>query len=456
MASDPVKAQDERADSAHGELVEPLFKKVFPTSLSVPTPSFTHKFVAHSMKLFLLCQYYPPEIGAPQARLSEMAGFWVSAGHEVTVLTGFPNHPKGVIPKEYRGLYFQEEKKDGVTIWRHWFYTTANEGFVKRTLSHLSFMMSCMVLSLFRGEKPDCIVVSSPTFFVVASAWIFSIFRRVPFIFEVRDLWPGIFIELGVLKNRFLIQILESFEMFFYRRSKHVVTVTEGFKQNIHQRGISESKISVITNGVDLKRFHPGEMDWDFRKKWGIAHDTFVLLYAGAHGISQDLDKVLDAAKLLQEMEPRAFFLFVGEGSEKARLMERASEKIKNTLFLGGQPRETMPRIYRMANLCLVSLKNISGFRAFIPSKMFEIMACGKPILAALEGESALILNRSGGAVVTTPGDPSILAERISELMKTPERLKTMGENARVFVSAHYDRDTLAKKYLEVIEKKLR
>ena len=324
------------------------------------------------MKINLICQYYPPEIGAPQARLSEMAREWVRQGHDVTVLTGVPNHPTGIIPTEYRGKIFMEENVEGVKIWRHWLFATQNRGVLKKTLSHLSFMASVVGLSLFRGRKPDVVIVSSPNFFSAISAYVISRLRRVPYIFEVRDLWPGIFIELGVLKNRRVIRILEMLELFLYRKAAAVVPVTNGFADDMVRRGIPREKIEVITNGVDLERFRPGPLFTNKRMGVGIPEDSFLVLYMGAHGLSHGLRKIIDAAELLGKDES-VHFAFVGEGGEKWHIERIAREKgLTNITFVGGQSKEMVGRFYQMADVCLVPLKNIDGFSTFIPSKMFE------------------------------------------------------------------------------------
>jgi glycosyltransferase involved in cell wall biosynthesis len=196
------------------------------------------------MRIAFICQYYPPEIGAPAARVSEMSSAWAAQGHDVTVITGIPNHPTGRIPEDYQGVVFRKEQVDGVTIWRNWLFATPNEGLVKKTLSHLSFMISAAVLSTPRLRGYDVIIVSSPTFFSVMTAWFMSRLRRVPFVFEVRDLWPGIFIELGVLKNKTLIRVLEAAEMFLYRASSMVVVVTKSFAQHLRDRGLDPRKIA--------------------------------------------------------------------------------------------------------------------------------------------------------------------------------------------------------------------
>ena len=405
------------------------------------------------MRINIICHYYPPEIGAPQARLSEMAGEWVKQGYDVTVLTGFPNHPTGVIPPEYQGKIFMKETVNGIRIWRHWLYATPNEGFFKKIFAHLSFMVTLILFSLFRGERPDILIVSSPNFFSVISTYIISRVRRVPYIFEVRDLWPAIFIDLGVLRNRHLIRLLEAIELSLYRRSAAVVPVTNGFAADMIRRGIPSNKIEVITNGVDLDAYQIGQKDTSLRAKIGLSEDKFIILYIGAHGISHGLPRVLDAAERLRE-EKDIHFLFVGEGAVKSTLVNLArSKQLQNLTFLPGQPREKVINFYHLSDVCLVPLRDVAGFSSFIPSKMFEIMACGKPIIASLRGESADILMKSEAALVIQPENPEELVMAIKILKSNPQKCRQMGQSGRTFVEKNYDRKILARKYLTVMKK---
>lgn len=408
------------------------------------------------MRIYLIGHYYPPEVGAPQARLSEMAKFWAQKGHQVVVLTGMPNHPTGIIPAEYRGKFFLREEREGVEIWRHWLFATPNKGLLKKTLGHLSFMISCLLLSLFRGSRPDWIVVSSPTLFSVITAFIMGQVRRVPFIFEVRDLWPGIFIELGVLKNPLLIRLLETIELFLYRRARKIVVVTHGFKDNIAGRGIDENKISVITNGVDLDFLDPVKLDGQkisvLRKEFKV-ENQFVVLYMGAHGISQGLESVLSAAQAVQN--ENVTFIFVGDGAVKERLLEITGElKLKNVIFHDSVERTLTPLYYSMADACLVPLKNIHGFETFIPSKMFEIMALKRPILASVRGEAESILKKSQGALISPPEETVELVANLHLLKENPRLAQELGEHGRAFVEKYYDRKKLAQDYLKVMEEK--
>jgi glycosyltransferase involved in cell wall biosynthesis len=403
------------------------------------------------MRIAYLCQYFPPEIGAPSARVNELSLAWAEFGHEVTVITGVPNHPTGRVPPKYRGTVFRRERLDGVEVWRNWLYATPNEGLVKKTLSHVSFMLSSAVLSTPRLRGFDVIIVSSPTFFSVLSAWFMSRLHRVPFVFEVRDLWPGIFIELGVLKNRLLIRLLESVEMFLYRAAARVVVVTESFADNLRSRGVPAGKLATITNGVDSVFFRPGESDNSLRHDHAL-RDKFVVLYIGAHGISHALGRVLDAAESTTD-DPSICWVFVGEGAEKAQLIARARDKgLANVRFVPGQPRDLMPAWYAACDVALVPLRNIPLFEAFIPSKMFEIMACGRPIIGSVRGEARRILDASGAAVTVEPEDASAIAAAARRLKSDSALRRRMGDAGRQFVLAHYERRDLARKYAALLE----
>jgi glycosyltransferase involved in cell wall biosynthesis len=402
------------------------------------------------VKIAFICQYFVPEIGAPSARVSELCREWVRQGHEVTVVTGLPNHPTGIVAPEYQRTVFRIERLDGITVFRNWLYATPNEGFVKRTLSHLSFMLASIVLTTPRLRRYDVIIVSSPAFFAVVSAWFMSRVWRLPYVFEVRDLWPGIFIELGVLKNRPIIRLLEAVEMFLYRQAARVVVVTHSFRDILVRRGLSPTRVATITNGVDCEAFRPGPRENEIRREHGFSR-KFVVLYIGAHGISQALSSVLDSARAL-EAHRDVLFVFVGEGAEKASLVEKAARLgLGNVRFFPGQPKHLMSSWYAAADVLLVPLRNIPLFETFIPSKMFEIMACGRPIVGSVRGEARGILERSKAAVVVEPEDAQGIANAIHILSRDPELARRLGEAGRQFVETHYDRATLARQYLQLL-----
>src|SRR6201999_3774669 len=209
------------------------------------------------VRTLIVTHYFPPETGAPQARLSELAATWASDGDQVTVLTGMPNHPTGVLPPEYRGAIRRRERRDGYDVARTWLYATPNEGVARKTLGHLSFMASSVLLGGRICGRADTVVVSTPTFFSIGSAWLLAKLKRARFVVEIRDLWPAIFVELGVLTNRRIIRLLERLELAAYRAADDVVVVTDGFRENLISRGVPAGKVHTIRNGVSLDRFDP-------------------------------------------------------------------------------------------------------------------------------------------------------------------------------------------------------
>jgi glycosyltransferase involved in cell wall biosynthesis len=402
------------------------------------------------LKIAILSHYFWPEMGAPSARLLELGRAWVAEGHEVSVVTNFPNHPTGIIPEGYRGRRFQIEPVEGLRVIRCRTYATPNRGFLKRTLGHLFFMAQAVVQATPPLHGIDVLVASSPTLFSVVAAWVISRRLGVPFVFEVRDLWPAIFVDLGVIRSRFVIRGLEGLELFLYRRSAAVVTVTEAFARNIRERGIDAAKTHVLPNGVDLDFFTPGPPDPGLRASLGPTA-TFVVLYCGALGISHALDRILDVAGLLRG-DPRIHFLFVGEGAEKDALQARASSLgLGNVSFRPGVSRDHVPALYRSADVCLVPLRNVPLFRSFVPSKMFEILACARPIVASVAGEAAAILTASGAAIVVPPEDAEALSRAILRLADDPGLGAQMGARGRPYVAAHFDRRALARRYLDIL-----
>lgn len=402
------------------------------------------------MRIVIICHYFPPEIGAPSARIYEMAKHWVELSNEVHVVTCFPNHPTGIIPDIYKGKKYMHEMLDGIHVHRNYVYATPNKGFIKKTLGHISFMFTSVLFSMKKIKSPDVIITSSPTFFSIFSGYWYSLRKKATFVLEVRDLWPAAMIELGVMKKSVITNILEMMELYFYRKSKKLIMVTKSFKENVVSRGIDGNKVHVITNGVEHELFYPRKKNKDIINKYGL-ENKFVISYVGAHGISQNLSTILKVAKSL-EKDNNIQFLFIGEGAEKDRLKNIAIEQdINNVTFIDSQPKEIIPEIYSTSDICLIPLKNIGLFKTFIPSKMFEIMACGVPIVASLEGEAADILNKSKAAEVVEPDNHYEIKQAIIKIKNDKVLYERLKENGPSFVEANYSRKKLAKEYLDII-----
>ncbi len=401
------------------------------------------------MNIAVYSHYFVPEIGAPSARIDDLAREWLRQGHRVQVATCFPNHPTGRLYPGYRSRFYEREALHGIDVHRHWTYVTPNKGILKKTIGHVSLMPTAL-LAARRLESPDVIIGTSPTFFAAIAAEEVARWRRRPFVMEVRDLWPAVFVELGVLKNRMAIRILERLELWLYRRATRVVTVTESFRADLLRRGVPAEKVVAIPNGADIEFWDGSPDDHGLRDRLGLT-GRFVVLYIGAHGISQALASILSAAAMIRE--DRVRFVFVGEGAEKERLVAVAKEQnLENVLFLDPVGKDQVKDFYAMADACLVPLRDIPLFETFIPSKMFEIMAMACPIIASVRGESASILERSGGAIVVPPEDPPALAAAIRRLANDPTAGRNMGAAARRFVIDNYSRRALAAAYVRVLD----
>lgn len=401
------------------------------------------------MKIAYYSHYFVPEIGAPSARIYDLAQQWLTEGHQIEVVTCFPNHPAGKLYPGYQLKRYQKETLSRISVHRNWTYITPNEGFIKRTLGHISFWPSTRLNQQQIGPI-DIAIGTSPTFFAPLAAINITKRRKIPFVMEVRDLWPALLVELGVLRNRTIIRLLERWELWMYRQATKVVTVTESFRQNLIERGISAEKVHTIPNGADIDFWQPMSAPIELRRKLKL-EDCFIVLYIGAHGLSQSLSSILDSAKLLQH-HPAIQFLFVGDGAQKEMLVEKATrENISNIRFHDSVGKEQVKEFYALADLCLVPLRDIPLFQTFIPSKMFEIMAMARPIVGSVCGEAAEILKRSGSAAVVAPEDSQAIAATIENLYQNQGQLSLMAQNGHEFVAQHYSRQGLAKTYLKVL-----
>jgi glycosyltransferase involved in cell wall biosynthesis len=430
------------------------------------------------VRVLIVTHYFPPETGAPQARLSGLAATWTADGDDVTVLTGMPSHPAGVLPPSYRRAVLRRERRDGYRVVRTWLYATPNEGVARKTLGHLSFMASSVLLGGRSSGPADVVVVSSPTFFSILSGWLLARLKRARLVVEIRELGPAIFPELGVLTSRPVIRLLERLELAAYAAADQVVVVSEGFRADLLRRGVPSAKVHTITNGVDLDRFAPApecsRERRELRARLGAGPEDCLVLYAGTHGISQALTAIADAAARLDNgcsaagetdrtlgsaagraaaFDGRAIrFAFVGEGADKKRLERRVAELgLGNVALLPGVPSAEMPALLAAADTCLVALRKVPLSATFIPSKMFEYLAGGKPVIGSVAGEAAQILAEAG-AVVVPPEDSVSLAAAIAALAADPQLRAEIGRAGRAFVERCHDRAALAREYRKILE----
>jgi glycosyltransferase involved in cell wall biosynthesis len=371
------------------------------------------------------------------------------------VITCVPNFPKGQVFDGYRNSLSQHERMDGIDVVRVWSFVSANEGFLLRTLDFMSFMLSAMIAGLF-VQRPDIVVATSPQFFtLLAGRWI-SFWRRVPWILELRDIWPESIKAVGAMKESLVIRLLEKVELWLYHQADRIVVVTRSFKTILTARGVQPDKIEVITNGVDTSTFsrrHDGGRgsapDWP---------DRFVVGYIGTHGAAHALETLLDAAEILQARADATdiLFAFIGDGARKEALMADAQRRgLGNVAFLPSVPKQAVADYWAALDVAVVHLRRNDLFRAVIPSKIFESMAMGVPILMGVAGEACEIVMEAGAGIAFEPESPQGLAHAILTVRDDPVLRTTLSRQAAA-AALGYDRRQLAREFLNIMKRTAR
>jgi colanic acid biosynthesis glycosyl transferase WcaI len=407
------------------------------------------------VKILYVSQYFPPEMGAPAARVAELSRLWAEAGHEVTVLTGFPNHPTGLIPPEYRHQlrhFVMREKFHNVNVVRTWLFPCANRRAHQRMLNYSSFALSSAITGLFLSHS-DIVIGTSPQLLVALSGWWLARIRQLPFIFEVRDLWPESLAAVGVgNRNSLLYRALARVAGFLHREASHIVVVTPAFKRHlVDHQGVCKEKISVVENGVETDVFSPNQPSTRLRKEIG-ANGNFVVSYIGTIGMAHGLECLLDAAAMLQNFSSRFLVMLIGEGAEKERLISLAQSRgLANVRFVDQQARDRVPEFICASNACLVLLKKADLFKTVLPTKLLEFMSCGRPIITNVDGQTHEIVMRANAGVFVNPENPVELANAILLLASQPELCESLGRNGRRFVVQHFTRQQSAVKYLSLL-----
>jgi glycosyltransferase involved in cell wall biosynthesis len=397
------------------------------------------------MKILFLTDNFYPEVNAPASRTYEHAREWVKAGHEVTVITCVPNFPKGKVFDGYKNKLWQKEVIDGIEVIRVWSYIAANKGFVRRTLDFISFSVTSFLAGLF--VKADVIVATSPQFFTALSGRTLSFWKRVPWIMEVRDLWPESIKTVGAMKDNLFIRYFEWEEMRCYRSAKTIVVVTDSFKRTLTARGIDEAKIKVVKNGVDKEMFKPVPKDEALIGELGLEGKK-IIGYIGTHGMAHKLDFILDCARNMQGRND-FHFLFIGAGAEReALLAKKEREGISNVTMLDSVPKDQVVRYISILDLSLINLRKSELFKTVIPSKMFENAGMQIPIIMGVQGEAQEMLEEYGAGLCFEPENEEDFNAKLQQLLSDPdlyERCRTGGAE----MSRDYDRKALADKMLE-------
>jgi glycosyltransferase involved in cell wall biosynthesis len=390
------------------------------------------------MRLIYLCQHFPPETGAPQIRVYEVSKELLKRGHQVEVLTAFPHHPKGVIPEEYRGMFYLYEEWDGIPVHRSWIYPSPKGSFWKRLASYFSFTFSAFY-SIIKSKPTDVIICNSPPLFLGITGYLGAKMKRAKFVFNVADIWPESAVELGILKNKRFIQMAEWLEKFLYKKSWKIATATEGIRDYIIRKGKRPEDVFLLPNGVNTETFSPAEKDAALLKEIGIEGKK-VFMYAGALGYAQGLESILETAALIKDTNPDVHFLFVGDGQEREKLVKMKEDlMLTNVTFYGSVPVSEMPRMFSIADYSIVSLRNIELFKGARPSKIFPALSSGTPVLYCGVGESAEILNEYQCGKIAPPEDPQGIAQAVNELTAiNKEEYEQMCKNGRELAISQY------------------
>ena len=401
------------------------------------------------MRILFLSHYFPPEVNAPASRTFEHCREWVRAGHRVTVVTCAPNHPRGEVYPGYRNRLWQRETRDGIEVIRLWTFISANEGFAKRSLGYLSFLIACVFAAPFL-PRADVLLTTSPQFFNGLAGYPVKLLKRLPWVLEIRDLWPESILAVGAVKNKLLIRFLSALERFAYRKADHIVPVTQAFRRYMLAKGVPAEKITVIRNGVDLAFFDSRASGEALRAELKL-QGKFIASYVGTHGMAHGLETLLDAAQLLRD-HPDIALLMVGDGAERERLAKLREERgLTNVVMLPQQPKERMPEIWALSDASLVLLKKMLLFETVIPSKIFESMAMEKPIVLGVGGEAKEIVEEARAGIVVEPENAAALATGILELAQDPQRVRALGAHGRAYVGANFERRVLARRYEAVL-----
>jgi colanic acid biosynthesis glycosyl transferase WcaI len=403
------------------------------------------------MNILFLSDNFPPEVSAAASRVYERACYWVQEKHRVSVITSAPNFPWGKLYDGYKNSWVQKEQMDNINVIRVKTFMAPNKGFFLRTVDFISYMIMAVIVGSFQ-QKPDVIIATSPQFFAAVGGWALSKIKRVPFIFEISDLWPESIKGLGLMGDSFVYRSLEKLELFLYRQSRLIIVQTNAFKENLVARGINPLKIKIISNAVDIKKYKPvTQKNKKIMSDHGL-ENKFVIGYIGTHGMSQNLKNVVDVAKRVGEASKHVVFLFVGDGAERDEVMQyAAAHNLKNTVFIPQQCKSDIPEWWSVCDVALVHLKDLEVFKTVIPSKIYEAAGMGLPVLlVAPEGEASQLVEREKLGIHVPVDDKEAFIKQVINL-STSETWKEVFSFSLPIAAQTYNREKQAQDFINCI-----
>lgn len=405
------------------------------------------------MKLLILTQYFPPEVGAPQNRLFELALRLKKKGIDVEVLTAMPNYPQMEIHPLYKDKHYVEEEIEGIKIKRSWIYVSKDKTIVKRLFNYFSFVFSALWYGLIKLERKDILMVESPPLFLGITAYLLSKAKHAKMVFNVSDLWPESAEKLDIIHNKQILHLATMLEEFCYKNATLISGQTQGICKNISTR-FPNKKVFWLKNGVDIHYYNVDkDIPHHFRKDNNFSDNDFILFYGGIIGYAQGLDVILNAAEMLKN-KPDIKFVLLGSGPDKDRLVEiKEAKKLDNVYFFDEVPKSKMQEIIMETDATIVPLKRLDLFKGAIPSKIFENLALKKPILLGLEGEAKeLFIDEGHCGINFIPEDYEDLAQKIIFLYNNPQKRKEFGENGLKYAKENFNRDTIAEDFYEQLK----
>lgn len=408
------------------------------------------------MRILVVHQYFLGKEDAGGSRWNQLVKYWSQAGHKITVLAGTVHYTTGEKRPQYKGKFVvQEQESASVKVLRCYVSDSYNRSFVGRFWAYLSFTISTIFAGLFHVGKAEIMICTSPPLTVGLTGWLLSRLKKIPMVFEVRDLWPESAIDTGVLTNKWLIKMSYWLEKISYRSARWINVLTPAFEKTLVQaKQVDPNRISMIPNGADLDLFEPGERNNWVREKYGL-NDKFVVLYVGAHGRANHLIQLLRAAERLKEY-PDICFMLVGDGMEKPMLKEKAQQwELHNMVFVDSVPKHVIADYLRASDVCTAVLKKVDTFKTVYPNKVFDYMSVAKPVIIGIDGVARKLIEQAGAGLYVEPENEEDFAKAVLRFKQDPAFSRRCGQRGLKFVSENYARDVLARKYIDILTNKV-
>ena len=395
----------------------------------------------NKIKILVVSQYFPPETGAAASRMGDLTKYLSENGYDVIVLTEIPNYPEGKFAEGYKVGFLNHDKYGDIKVFRSFVIPTRRRNLIERVLFYGSYFVGT-IFNSFKMPKTDIVLGTSPSLLTGVAAWFISAIKGAKFVLDVRDLWPESVVSLKQMKQGLALSLLRSIEKFIYNRADLICLAVPGFREHIDSVLLSKPEYVDLINGAPDDFFSEHYEHIDIEEATDLLN-KFVVFFSGNHGIAQSMETLIEAANRLKE-ETKIHFLLVGNGIVKPKLKRLANEmNLNNITFLSSKPRELMPSLIKVASVCIVPLKEIPLFKHAIPSKMFEYLACGKPVILSVAGEASKILKESGGGITIDPENVDALVESIKFFKNNPEKINEYGANGKIYIKKNYKKSDI-------------